>query len=64
MSILFVWRLNLTLLYKVDETRSIQLLMLCLHDLKFWFSSIGEQQSYLGSKVGHVVTITYFIFIY
>jgi hypothetical protein len=51
---LFVWRLNLTLLLKADEAISIKCVMLCLHNLQFWFNSICKQQSYLGSNVGHI----------
>jgi hypothetical protein len=40
---LFVWRLNLTLLHKVDESRSTPFVMTYLYDLKFWFDSIGKQ---------------------
>jgi hypothetical protein len=54
-SIIYVWCLNLTLLDKADEIRSIIFAMPCIHDLKFGFNSIGKQQSYLGSNVRHVL---------
>jgi hypothetical protein len=57
----FVWHLILALLHKADENRCIQFGMPCLHDLKFWFISIGKQQSYLGSKDTSMFFDTYIV---